>query len=208
MSYLTKEFKPYLERSLDPLIDKLAHFKVSPNSITLLGLTFIASGSVLLYLDMRYYGATLLIIGALMDTIDGHLARKTGNQSTFGAFLDSTVDRISDALPFCAFILIYAETGEYLYVLITLIALISSFLVSYTRARAEALGVKEMGGLFERSERWIVLLLGILTHLETIALLIIAIGSSYTSFQRIKTAERLLKSGGATDDTYNGQGRT
>jgi len=108
----------------------------------------------------------------------------------------------------CAFILIYAETGEYLYVLITLIALISSFLVSYTRARAEALGVKEMGGLFERSERWIVLLLGILTHLETIALLIIAIGSSYTSFQRIKTAERLLKSGGATDDTYNGQGRT
>ncbi len=204
MSYLTKEFKPYLERGLDPLIDKLAHFKVNPNSITLLGLTFIAGGSVLLYLDMRYYGATLLIIGALMDTIDGHLARKTGTQSPFGAFLDSTVDRISDALPFCAFILIYAERDEYLYILITLIALISSFLVSYTRARAESLGVKNIGGLFERSERWIILLLGILTQLEIIALSIIAIGSSYTSFQRIKITEKLLESGGRSDDINRG----
>ncbi len=203
MSYITKEFKPYLEKSLNPLVNKLIYLRVHPNSVTILGLIFVAGGSVFIYLDQRYYGLVMLIVGSLMDAIDGHLARKSGIQSQFGAFLDSTIDRISDALPFIAFLVIYSKSGNSLYVLITLSAMIFSFLVSYTRARGEALGVKDMGGFFERSERWIILLLGILTNLDIYAISLIAIGSAYTTLQRIYIAERQLSSGGRKNEDNN-----
>ena len=200
MSYITREFKPYLEKSLNPVVDGLIHLRIHPNSITLLGLILIASGSAFIYFDKRYYGFAFLLIGVLMDAIDGHLARKSGVQSKFGAFLDSTVDRISDSLPFIAFALTYSKEGNEYYVLITLFAIIFSFLVSYTRARAESLGVENIGGLFERSERWIVLLIGILSGFDIYAISLIALGSAYTSFQRIYTAEKKLRYGGGKDE--------
>ncbi len=204
MSYITREFKPYLEKGLSPLVDRLIYLKVHPNSITILGLFFVAGGSFLIYTENKYYGIALLVIGALMDAIDGHLARKTGLQSPFGAFLDSTVDRISDALPLIAVAVIFAKQDAYGYLLITISAILFSFLVSYTRARAEALGIKNIGGLFERTERWIVLILGLSTGFEIYAITIIAVGSAYTTLERIYYTFKQLNSGGDPDE---GSGR-
>jgi CDP-diacylglycerol--glycerol-3-phosphate 3-phosphatidyltransferase len=193
MSFITREFKPYFERSLSPLVSYLSEKKVHPNWITFFGLFLIACGSIALYYKMNVLAFFLLGIGALLDAVDGAVARRMGVESEFGAFLDSTVDRLSDSLPFLATSLIYAKEGYPEGVALSFTAMIGSFGVSYTRARAESVGVYGIGGFFERTERWIVLLIGIIADLIPLALLLITIGAFGTSVQRVYEARKALK---------------
>ncbi len=189
---MSREIKPYFERSISPFVDFLSQKGVHPNFVTLLGFTLIVLGSAFLYYGMGLVSFLLLGTGALLDAVDGALARRRGLQSDFGAFLDSTVDRFSDALPFIALSLYYAEAGQSEGVFLSTFALISSFGVSYTRARAESLGVYGLGGVFERTERWVVLLVGIVADMVPLALLIIGVGSLITVFQRIYETKKAL----------------
>ncbi|RUM28707.1 MAG: CDP-alcohol phosphatidyltransferase family protein [Aquifex sp.] len=193
MSLLSRRLKPYYEELLEPLINLFGKYKVNPNLITLLGLLFVGIGSLLLYSGNIFLAFIFLLLGALADSVDGALARRLNLKTKFGAFLDSTVDRFSDALPFTAFGVYYASYGDKVGTLLSFLALISSFGVSYTRARAESLGVYGLGGAFERTERWIVLLGSIILGLFKIGLFIITVGSLITVLQRISETKRALE---------------
>ncbi|RLJ70422.1 CDP-diacylglycerol--glycerol-3-phosphate 3-phosphatidyltransferase [Hydrogenivirga caldilitoris] len=192
MSFVSREFKPYFERSISPVVDFLSTRGVHPNLITLAGFGLITLGSVALYYKMSLAALLLMGMGALLDAVDGAVARRRGLESEFGAFLDSTVDRLSDAMPFLSLGLLYAEVSQPLGVALSFTALIGSYGVSYTRARAEALGIYGIGGIFERTERWLVLLLGIASELIPLALFIITLGGFATSLQRVYEVKKSL----------------
>ncbi|WP_448587598.1 CDP-alcohol phosphatidyltransferase family protein [Thermocrinis sp.] len=182
MSYLTRELKPYFERSFSPLITFIARFNVHPTALTFLGLLFVCIGSYLLFLESYLLSFLFLLAGALCDVFDGALARRTQNDGPFGAFLDSLTDRFSDAMPFVAIAL---SSQDKFLVFLSIMAMVSSFGVSYARARAEGLGYELKVGLFERPERWTVLLIGILLKEIYLALVVLVIGSLITVFQRV-----------------------
>jgi CDP-diacylglycerol--glycerol-3-phosphate 3-phosphatidyltransferase len=181
MSYLVRELKPTFERLIEPLVDLLNKLGTTPNLITILGLFLVAIGALFLYLGQNLISFIFLLLGALCDAIDGSLARRSGRNSPFGAFFDSLMDRISDALPFIAIAL---SSEDKVLSLFSMLAMVFSYTVSYARARAEGLGFELKVGTFERPERWIVLLLGIALDMVFLAVLIIAIGSLFTTLQR------------------------
>ena len=192
MSFVSRGVKPYFERSITPVVDFLSQKRVHPNFITIGGLILVGLGSIALYAEMKVLALLLLGVGALLDAIDGAVARRMELQSDFGAFLDSTVDRISDSLPFISMGVLYAEKGEPAGVFLSFLSLVGSHSVSYARARAESIGVFGVGGIFERTERWIVLLIGIVLDLIPLAMLVIGLGSFVTTGQRIYEVKKVL----------------
>ena len=192
MSFVSREFKPYFERSITPLVEFLSQKNVHPNTITFGGLALILIGSLLLYAQLSLLAFLILGTGALLDAVDGAVARRRGLESEFGAFLDSTVDRVSDALPLMSLAVLYGEVGYISGVVLSFLALVGSYGVSYTRARAEAIGIYGLGGLFERTERWITLLLGIALDLVIPALIIMVLGGFATTIQRIYEVKKEL----------------
>ena len=188
MSYLVRELKPTFERIVEPLVNLFQRLGITPNLLTFAGLFLVASGSVFLYLEERLLAFLLLSAGSLCDLLDGSLARKLGKNSKFGAFIDSLTDRISDALPFIAIAL---SSEDKLVSLFAMLSILFSYTVSYARARAEGLGYELKVGLFERPERWIVLLTGIALNLIPLTLFIIAVGSLFTTLQRAYIFKKL-----------------
>lgn len=168
-----------------PIARVLARWKVHPNTLTLLGclLTIgvggvIASGRLVL-------GGWLLAIVAPIDALDGALARVTGRTSRFGGFLDSTLDRVSEAVLLLCLAAHYLWQGAETEVLLAFLTLIGATLVSYTRARAEASGYSCKVGFFTRLERTFVLAAGLILGIPTVALWVLAIGSNLTALWRI-----------------------
>ena len=192
MSFLSREIKPYVERTLYPVVDMLSSKGIHPNLITLSGFLLVAVGSLALYYDLKVVALILLCGGAFLDAIDGAVARRSGVESEFGAFLDSTIDRFSDALPFIALSFLYASRGEVEGVFLSFTSLVASFGVSYTKARAESLGVYGIGGVFERTERWLVLVIGIALDMIPLALIVISVGGLATTLQRVYEVKKAL----------------
>lgn len=161
----------------------VARSGITPNAVTIITLflncgvaAIIATGNLLVG------GILVLVIGAL-DSLDGALARTTGRATTFGAFLDSTLDRYSEAILFLGVIYQFREDTNT--VLLAYVALVGSLLVSYARARAEGLGLDCEVGLLARPERVVVLGLGLATGLTFYALIILAFFTHVTAVQRI-----------------------
>ena len=126
----------------------------------------------------------MVLLGALCDALDGHLARTTKKVSKFGALLDSTLDRIADFLPLMGLALYFAE--KLLWLVVVLLNILFWFLVSYIKARMEGLGVrKTIGGLFERTERLAVLIISLFTGWVELGLLVTLVGSAVTFLQRL-----------------------
>jgi CDP-diacylglycerol--glycerol-3-phosphate 3-phosphatidyltransferase len=144
-------------------ITGLARTRVTPNALTALGVGLAAVAAVLIYLEYRnewlyfWLGAVVFVVGSLLDVLDGALARKTGKGTAFGAFLDSTTDRISEGLVLGAIALVFMRDANEWALALAIAAVAGSFLVSYTRARAEALGLKGDVGLGSRAERVVVI---------------------------------------------------
>jgi CDP-diacylglycerol--glycerol-3-phosphate 3-phosphatidyltransferase len=145
----------------------LARTRVSPNALTAAGVTLCALAAVVVYFEYRnellafWAGAALFVVGSVLDILDGALARQSGKGTPFGAFLDSTTDRISEAFMLGAIALVFMRDGDELALAFTIAAIAGSFLVSYTRARAEALGLKGDVGLGSRAERVVVIVSGL-----------------------------------------------
>ena len=168
------------------LIPWLARLGLTPNGATFLGFILAVCAAYLLARGALFSGGLLLLSGAFFDMVDGHLARATKQTSTFGAFWDSTLDRYSESITFIALIVYYAglATGRSEIVLLA-ITLVGSLMVSYTRARAEALQIECKVGLLQRPERIILLIAGLLTGWMLTVLWLLAILSNLTALQRI-----------------------
>jgi phosphatidylglycerophosphate synthase len=149
-------------------IEGLARTRVSPNALTATGVLLCAVASVVVYFEYRselaafWIGAALFIVGSILDVLDGALARRSNKATPFGAFVDSTTDRMSEAFMLGAIALVFAREGNELALAFTFAAVAGSFLVSYTRARAEALGLKGDVGIGSRAERVFVISAGLI----------------------------------------------
>ena len=149
-------------------IGSLARTRVSPNALTAAGVLLCAAAAVIVYFEYRHeiaafwLGAALFIVGSILDVLDGALARRSGKATPFGAFVDSTTDRMSEAFMLGAIALIFARHENEVALAFTFAAVAGSFLVSYTRARAEALGLKGDVGIGSRAERVFVISAGLI----------------------------------------------
>lgn len=173
----------------------LSESRVTPNQLTALGFTLNVVAAVLIYREDYIAAAAVFLIGSIIDILDGALARSRGQATVFGAFIDSTTDRISEGAVLCATSLVFARDGDTWAIAAVFVALVASYLVSYTRARAEALGLEGKAGLMGRAER-VVLLAAVLALAPWGALpygiALLAILASATVAQRILSVRRQL----------------
>jgi len=144
-----------------PIARAMGRVGIHPNTITILGLLLQAGVGVVFGLGYITLGGWLLLAVAPVDALDGALARALGKQSRFGAFLDSTLDRISDAVLILGLTAHYLRQGTFIVVVLLFVSLVAVLMVSYTRARAEALGFPCKVGLLTRLER--IALIGVLS---------------------------------------------
>jgi CDP-diacylglycerol--glycerol-3-phosphate 3-phosphatidyltransferase len=196
---------------LAPVVRLAVALGLTPNGITLLGFAVVVVAAALVGTGNLLAGAVVLTAGSLLDAVDGALARATGVSSAFGGFLDSTLDRAAEAVLYggIAAYFLQAAVDPAPPVLLAMLALAGSFMVSYTRARAEGIGLTASVGLAPRLERLVLIvggigLAGLGFEIGLIgALAVIAILSVATTAQRIWHVHRLSTAlpGGATGST-------
>jgi len=186
-------YKDRVDRVAEPVARTLLAARVRPNQLTVLGLFWSAAAAVLFAFDMPRWGGTVLALAGACDILDGALARVSGQASPFGAFLDSVLDRYSDMLVLAGIVFVFVRVGRLTEGIAALAALIGTVMVSYTRARAEALGVECRVGVMERGERLLVLIAGGLADLLVPAVWIVAVGANVTAVHRILYTRRATR---------------
>jgi len=176
----------------DPVGRALFRLRLRPNHLTMCGLVVSAcAGAAFVFGHVRLAGV-LLILAGLFDLFDGSLARASGQATTFGAFLDSVIDRYSDIVVMLGIVVLYARMPHARGALVAMAGLAGSVMVSYTKARAESIGVTCNVGVMERPERLICLIAGALLGLMEPALWVLAVLANLTALQRIVFTRRLL----------------
>jgi CDP-diacylglycerol--glycerol-3-phosphate 3-phosphatidyltransferase len=194
--------KNRLRGLLDPFVGLLARAGVSPAGVSIAGLVLSLAGALAIARGGLVAGGVLLIAAGLCDTLDGSLARRAGKESVFGAFIDSTIDRVAELASFGALIVYYVSRGDggRFAVPLVIAALAGSFLTSYTRARAEGLGIDCRVGLLERPERVALLVLGLLLGRTAlfVAIACLAVLTIVTTVQRIVHVYRRTSETGAS----------
>jgi CDP-diacylglycerol---glycerol-3-phosphate 3-phosphatidyltransferase len=141
--------------------DRLIESRLTPNAISLVGLIGNLAAAVLIWQGLYFLGGVAFIIGSVMDTLDGRYARVSGKGTLFGAFLDSTLDRIEEGIVLTAVAYRFALSGDEFAAAMCVVVVLGSLMVSYTRARAEALGVECKVGLATRPVRVVILSVGL-----------------------------------------------
>jgi CDP-diacylglycerol--glycerol-3-phosphate 3-phosphatidyltransferase len=172
-------------RITNPIVRILSKSGITPNALTIINLALNIVAAYVIATGHFLFGGVLVLVSGLFDLLDGALARFTKQTTRFGAILDSTVDRISEAATLCGFLIWYLARGSQLEIVLIFAVLIGSFLVSYIRARAEGLGWQCQVGLFTRAERVIVLAIGLLINQIFIALCVVAVFVFITVVQRL-----------------------
>jgi CDP-diacylglycerol--glycerol-3-phosphate 3-phosphatidyltransferase len=167
-----------------PAVRLLARTSITPSTLTWFGFLLAVGAAALIICGYLFAAGFVVLFAGFFDILDGALARHTNRATRFGAVLDSTLDRLSEAVLLIG-ILLYFGNQSSVAVLLVYLALLGSLLVSYIRARAEALGLECQVGLFTRAERVIVLALGLLLNQIVIALAIIVAFSFFTFGQRL-----------------------
>lgn len=191
-------FRALATRVFTPLAKLLLSWGVSPDTVTVLGTLGVCVGALGFYPNHHFLAGTLIVaVFVFSDTLDGIMARAAGKSSSWGAFLDSTLDRIGDAAIFGGLLLYYAKVQNHLMVNLTLACLVLGMLVSYARARAEGLGMTANVGIAERADRLVAVLvatglvgMGVPEVLLTVVLAVLAVASLVTVVQRIVFVRR------------------
>jgi CDP-diacylglycerol--glycerol-3-phosphate 3-phosphatidyltransferase len=174
--------------------DRLIESRLTPNAISLTGLALNVLAAVLVWQRYFFLAGLAFIVGSVMDTLDGRYSRMSGKGTPFGAFLDSTLDRIEEGVVLTAVAAYFADRGDELAVAAVVITVLGSLMVSYTRARAEALGVECKVGLATRPVRVVILSAGLvfakgagLGDFELLepAIYVMAALTTITVFQRV-----------------------
>ncbi len=226
MSGYKDRVKALANAALEPVVAGLAAIGVRPNHLTLLGFVLSAGAGYAFAIGRFRTGAILAVFAGLFDILDGQLARRTRSITPFGAFFDSTLDRLADAallLGFAAYYMIalvdmttnpervfanYQQGLEPItfgiLALLAMLATVGSFMVSYARARAEGLGIDCKVGWFERPERIVVIIVmgfaGV-GNIIPIGLILLVLLSFYTAFQRMAHVWKVTREAGSDSKT-------
>jgi CDP-diacylglycerol---glycerol-3-phosphate 3-phosphatidyltransferase len=159
---------------------------IHPDVITILGLLLVGIAAVVIALGNLQLGAIILLLGLPLDALDGAIARAMQRTDSFGALLDSTLDRYADAFIFIGLGYYFAVQDRLDMLLLSLLALVGSYSVSYVRARAEGLGISVKVGWFSRLERvGIILIMLFVPQLLMVGLVVLAVGTNITGLQRL-----------------------
>jgi CDP-diacylglycerol--glycerol-3-phosphate 3-phosphatidyltransferase len=193
---MLNKLRPALSRVLTPVGHALARTPLTPNAITIIGTIGVAAGALALFPGGHLFAGTVVCtVFVLFDMFDGALARVKGTSGKFGAFLDSTLDRVADAAIFsglaCYYVLQGHGTNDRILAGVALFCLIAGALVSYAKARAQGLGLRCEVGIAERPERMVTILvasglygLGV-PYILPIGLWLLAAASAFTFGQRV-----------------------
>src|SRR5579875_916027 len=197
------------------LIRPLARLGISPNMLTIVGLLLSIVTAAVLVQGFLFVGGWLVLFAGIFDMFDGAMARVQNAATTFGAFLDSTLDRYSESIILFG-LLYYAlqhpglqdklwpvANEQSWMITFAFIAVVGSLMVSYTKARAEGLGLECKTGLLARPERVVLLAIGLLTHTGIWALALLAVLSNVTAVERIIVVWRAAKSVSAQQQTHS-----
>ena len=170
--------------------NRLIDSRLTPNAISLTGLALCVVSAVLVWQELFLLGGIAFIVGSVCDTLDGRYSRMSGKGSPFGAFLDSTLDRIEEGVVLAAVAVHFSRQGDDLAAGAVVLAVLASLMVSYTRARAEALGVECKVGIADRAVRVVILSAGLVfaefwDDAITVAVYVLAATAVITVLQRI-----------------------
>jgi CDP-diacylglycerol--glycerol-3-phosphate 3-phosphatidyltransferase len=175
--------------------NRLIESRLTPNAISLTGFALCVVAAVLVWEDQWILGGAAFVVGSVCDMLDGRYSRMSGKGTPFGAFLDSTLDRIEEGIVLAAVGAHFSRTGDDVAVAAVVVAVLASLMVSYTRARAEALGVECKVGIASRPVRVVILSAGIVLKglgLLAPAVYVLAALSTVTVVQRILHVRREL----------------
>ncbi len=175
-----------LKEISSPLTRVLAYYRIPPNAVTIGGFILSIVSAYFYTRGLFLIGGIVLLLSGLLDMIDGELSRLLNLETRFGAFLDSTLDRISECIIFLG-IAIFLGSINFRYIVLVILALSGSLMVSYTRARAEGLDVPGRVGIFERGVRFFFLLIGYFfgPNVMVYILVILILGTLSTIIQRM-----------------------
>ena len=195
---LNLRLRPVIGQLVDPVASVLLRLKVHPDAVTVIGTVGVLVGSLAFFSRGMFFAGTVIVVfSVLTDLLDGAMARKLGTTGRFGAWLDSTCDRVADAAIFCGLVLWFTGGGQdRLLAGVALFCLVAGGIVSYAKARAEGLGLTCDVGLAERAERLILVLLATLLAglgVEValpIGLWLLAVVSAVTVVQRLVEVRR------------------
>jgi CDP-diacylglycerol--glycerol-3-phosphate 3-phosphatidyltransferase len=189
--------RPVLSRLLTPIADALARTPVTPNALTITGAVGMTAGALWLFPTGHLFAGTVVCTGfVLADMLDGLLARVQGTTGAWGAFLDSTLDRIGDAAVFAGLTIWLIRTRQDTLAWVALFCLVAGGMVSYAKARAEGLGIPCNVGVAERTERLLITLVGAgltglgVPYVLAIGLWVLAVLSVVTFGQRVNAVRR------------------
>ena len=189
MTKLNSTRKNIAEYITKPIVSIVAKTPLTPNIITWIGFVITIVGGVLIITEHFLTAGIIVLLAGLFDMLDGALARATGKITRFGAILDSTLDRLSEAILLVTLLAVFVKYGQMTESILSAVALVGSLLVSYIRARMEGLGIECKAGLFTRPERVIILALGLmLSQFDNALLITLAV---ITFFSWITVIERM-----------------
>src|SRR3982750_1302887 len=186
--------------------NRLIESRLTPNAISLTGFLLCVVSAVLILQGWWIAGGVAFIVGSVCDTLDGRYSRMSGKGTPFGAFLDSTLDRVEEGIVLTAVAAYFASQGDDFAVAACVLAVLGSLMVSYTRARAEALGVECKVGLATRAVRVVILSIGLVfakgasifdVDLLAPAVYVLAVLTVFTVFQRVFHVRKALMSAAA-----------
>jgi len=186
-------YKAPLHRFFDPVARLLFRARVRPNHLTVLGLGVSIAAAFVFSVGRLRWGAALLAVAGLFDFFDGAVARLAGSDSDYGAFLDSVVDRYSDLAVLLGILVFYEQLSDTLGAVLTMATLAGTVMVSYTKARAQSIGVRCEIGVMERPERLIALIAGATFHLLTPVMALLALLTNLTAIQRIVYTRKIAR---------------
>ena len=180
-----------LDKIETPIVTFLHKLKISPNLLSVFGLILGIIAAVFIALDDLILAALFLVIGAIADLFDGSLARKFNKETNFGAFLDSVIDRVQELSIFIGATYLLISKENYEWAILPVLTLGLSFLVSYSPARGEGLGIQTKdSGIVTRPERLLILIIGLITNQFIIAMMIVSLTSLISFIQRVRAISK------------------
>jgi phosphatidylinositol phosphate synthase len=195
--------------------NRLIESRLTPNGISMVGLVLNLAAAALVWQDYFLLGGVAFIVGSVMDTLDGRYARVSGKGTLFGAFLDSTLDRVEEGIVLTAVAFQFADNGQSFAAAMCVVVVLGSLMVSYTRARAEALGVECKVGIATRPVRVVLLSIGLVfakgaglfdVELLAPAIYAMAVLTGLTVVQRVWHVRGQLRELGGEPSVTSGNG--
>jgi CDP-diacylglycerol---glycerol-3-phosphate 3-phosphatidyltransferase len=193
MESIREFFGIQLRRSFNPLVSALRWLRITPNQVTITGSVLNLAAAALVVTDHLIYAGIVFLVAGCFDMFDGALARLSQQVTPFGAFLDSTLDRVSEGVIFAGIGYLLANQDRPIDAGLVVLALLGSLLVSYTRARAEALNVECKVGLMSRPERVILIAIGLFFDVLPYVIYIMLALTAFTVIQRVVHTYRQLR---------------